>query len=197
MKLALVCAVLFLGCTAVGTTKRAKISAPFLQISQKIRDLRIGGQSELATSLAELVQGKKTLELSASDELRGPAESAIRAWNRALGREIFSLKGKGSSIRLEQVASLADGDEQGSSNIRISNLGSEALYTGSILVSSLYEKRLLTHSEKVAVLVHELGHVLGLEDSNKGVMGEFDPLNLRLNPTESEVRAIKEFWSKA
>lgn len=70
--------------------------------------------------------------------------------------------------------------------------------SASLYVSSKCERRLLTKSEVAQIVTHELGHLLGLSDSNeeRRLMGPFNPAEPCLSPTTEELSAVRQFRGK-
>jgi len=126
---------------------------------------------------------------------------AIDAWNDSLPTRPFRLckKGENPDVTVAKVSKVEKADDlQGEI---ITEEEPDGSIKGFVRIGSDDSGRKLSDVAIGAVLTHELGHLLGLDDAPKTVkmgtcvMGEFDPEHIALRPTSAEVGAVEQLRS--
>jgi len=123
---------------------------------------------------------------------RKSLEQAALVWNEALGASTVHLAAAGQTptVTVRKVNGIGKAkDLQGLIEVDESDNG---LYSAHVLVDARYGSHPLTDREVGAVITHELGHFLGLNDIplGTGVMGEFDPTHVIVRPSIQEASAV-------
>jgi hypothetical protein len=126
---------------------------------------------------------------------------AVHAWNKGLGLAIFAVEPNPNdaniTVRLvTKIPGVPDAQGEVLSN---GGLDTDGVVNAEILVADNVNGRKLTNAEVSTVIAHELGHVLGLDDSpnGEGLMGEFDPAKLVSQPSNQEILAVRTVRSWA
>jgi hypothetical protein len=124
-------------------------------------------------------------------------DQAIEAWRLVIPDSPFSVAkaGQKANIQVELVHEIPDCHEAQGEVESDEGLDDSGLVTARITVRDNVNGRPLTDREIGAVITHELGHLLGLDDSpdGRGIMGEFDPQRLVTVPTSEEAQAVEIF----
>ena len=125
-------------------------------------------------------------------------QQAAEEWNRALGSPHFRLSNPGEipTVSVHKVNGITGNrDLQGLIEVDETDKG---LVSAKVWVDRQCGGRDLTDREVGAVLTHELGHFLGLDDipNGTGVMGEYDPKHIVVTPSQKEVRAVSALRDK-
>lgn len=125
----------------------------------------------------------------------------VQMWSQCLSDSPFVFSNDRSpdvTVRFVDKVPL-NGDLQGLLEARQeyewSNNAQSSKLTATIYIVATTEGRLLNSDQVSQVVAHELGHLLGLRDSDNGheIMGLFDPRNPCISPSSREVSAVKEF----
>jgi hypothetical protein len=175
--------------------------------NQVLRYAQLGEKGEIAWSLVGLkamihdqgvtlgtVQSKGDLQQLADFDLA--LRGASRIWNQKLGQRIFEVNNSNPAIRIKLVGHLPNQSAcLGCMNYKrvIRSSANGPIYTldGTIDVVRTHQGRYLSRLELQEVLTHELGHLLGLEDSaTPGIMAEFDALKLAFEPSVTEIESL-------
>lgn len=119
-------------------------------------------------------------------------EQAADAWNIALGARIVRVVNsvKDANMTVKLVNGIGDHHEsQGDIEVFTTEGG---VFSAEVLVDSQTGNRALSNREIGAVVTHEMGHFLGLDDlpGDNEIMGEFDPSHLVVRPSKEEADAI-------
>lgn len=128
----------------------------------------------------------------------------IQTWTERLGESPFAFtKSDKPDIKVVFVSDIESGDDvQGQVHclrqVAWGRKGSSYRIKGTILIRDNVDGRQLDSSEKTAVIEHELGHVLGLDDDENPshLMGPFVAGQPVDGPTEDEVETVQEFRSE-
>lgn len=133
-------------------------------------------------------------------ELQTPLSEAVSVWNTALGEPAF-LQVRSTAEADFVVVFLGEAEYPGHAGraeiqfrYRISAAGMETERKGTIRVARSVHGAPLSEREKVTVLLHEMGHVLGLDDvSDRGaLMAPLNRQNPARGPTPEEVATVLE-----
>ena len=117
---------------------------------------------------------------------------AANAWNKALGANFVRVVD--SVDEANMTVNLVDGigeDHESQGDIEVFETG-DGVFSAQVLVDVHSGNRSLTDREIGAVVTHELGHFLGLDDlpGDNQIMGEFDPDHLVVHPSNDEANAV-------
>jgi len=132
-------------------------------------------------------------------------ESAAEEWNRSLGFPVFRVgrRGEAAEIRFELVESLL---RDGRPIAGLADWRRDVWYEPTCrsriealirLRTTQEDGRPMPQSALLQTAVHELGHILGLADSDHGVMGPLDPERGYLPPTAAEIEAVRAIFADA
>ena len=122
---------------------------------------------------------------------------AIHAWNECISDHPFRLASPGeeASINVSKLADIQEASRlQGQIEIDASPSGH---LKAKVEISDRDRGQLLSDTAIGAVLNHELGHFVGLDDSlesdssGQEVMGDFDPEHLVLRPSAAEESTVR------
>ena len=132
-------------------------------------------------------------------------QEASQTWNQALGLEAFSLAPRGGNA--DVTFRFVDSLRSGSTEIAGLTDWKRQVWYGpdyQCRITGIVRARtVLPNGSPVSagamrhILLHELGHVLGLTDGGDGVMGPLDPDDPVLAPSQQEVRLIKVLAGEA
>jgi hypothetical protein len=135
-------------------------------------------------------------------EMLSPVVSrAVAVWGNSLQDSPFVVASDKDRIDVKVRfvdAIIAGPDAQGRMDVRrdyYAGKGHGFRITATVSIRRTYNGRPLTEDQATGVLVHELGHLLGLDDEGvkDGVMGPFHPQKVILEPTREEVVAIEKY----
>lgn len=191
---------------AFADSKKVTLESGVSQHLVTARRLLDEGKSREAIVHAQVVSLESPIRLlEAGSAFDGRILEAATIWNRTLGIEALRVvaRHEGHDItfrfvqdlryRDQEVAGLTDwtrevwfGEESG---CRIHGLVRARI--------RLPEGRAMPAPALTQILLHELGHVLGLADGGDGVMGPLDPDHPILSPSTAELRAIEELVREA
>ena len=126
-----------------------------------------------------------------------PAEvlnQASNAWNAGAGSHWVRIADGRHTCNLSVQLVDQISEEPGQQGLIEVNRDDEGNMSASVLIKRTCDDRPLSNLEIGAVLTHEIGHFLGLDDvtGNDFIMGEFDRSHLVLKPNPEEVAAIQE-----
>jgi hypothetical protein len=169
-----------------------------------IADAESGNRGRAEASLASLLMAKGvTIGMEYPGAMAGAVEHGIRVWRSRLEDCPFRfVTGSKADVKIKFVDAISsEGDVQG--QIRVRRLfrwgsgGPSYRVEGAILVCRYVEGRALSQPEVAAVVEHELGHLLGLDDDERPgmLMGPFvagEPVD---GPSEQEVDKVADFRS--
>lgn len=132
-------------------------------------------------------------------------EQAAGVWNQSLGFPVFRLghRGETTEVRFEMVPSLI---RDGRPVAGLADWRRDVWYEPTCRSRIEALIRLRTTQEDgqpmpqdalLQTAVHELGHILGLADSDQGVMAPLDPSRRFLPPAPAEVEAVRSIFADA
>lgn len=130
---------------------------------------------------------------------------ASETWNRSLGLTAFAIASRGvqPDINFRFVPELRNGNTEIAG---LTDWSREVWYEPDYRcqIKGLVRARTILPGGKTVsneamtqILLHELGHVLGLADGGDGVMGPLDPDRPILAPSQQEIRLLKVFIGEA
>ncbi|CAN5459760.1 hypothetical protein BH11ARM1_BH11ARM1_18040 [soil metagenome] len=132
--------------------------------------------------------------------------SAINLWNQSLGQPVFRMEPSSVTanivVRLVNKVQGEGTDIQGclqfQRNLTWNHIESTARVVGQVEIRDNLDDRYLTKSEVTRVMTHELGHLLGLDDSSDdtGVMADFIPGEGIKKPSAEELGSVTDFRKK-
>ncbi len=171
-------------------------------VSPMAMSMRQGRVSSLVSRSARLEKAEGILlSKGARIAFAGSAKAnlalnlAINRWNHALGESLFAIENSTdeANITVRLVDSIGDGEEVQGEVLASDGEGSDGLVTAKILIRDNVRGKKLTGDQVAEVIAHELGHLLGLEDSSTetGLMGEFDGNHLVTGPNSDEIAAVR------
>lgn len=201
---------------AVGVPASATPTDPNLLVSEQAQSClkralldAQNGQPRAALARLESILPTKPLSVGIAYETipsggRGfvdGVKQAVAEWAKHLPEPAFTfVDSDRSDITVRFVESVPGKEElQGFIEARYEYNWTESSHScrvsASLYVSSRCERRLLTQSEVAQIVTHELGHILGLSDSNEArrLMGPFNPAEPCLTPTTEELVAVRKF----
>lgn len=121
---------------------------------------------------------------------RQAIKDAAQGWNRTIGTQVLTEAGKSDEASL--FITSGSSNDQGLA---------VTTHSGDIVPeSAIIELRsVCSFGDAYGVATHELGHVLGLADGERGCMGplpeEFDPSTMFWLPTDEELRYLKDIYT--
>jgi len=157
-------------------------------------DARNHGRTEFARGVFHAIRLDGGITLGASDLHAAEVARAAEAWNESIGTKVFRVVRGGDPDLQVRAVSVLEGDDQGEVDTDLELPGADHYrLTGGISICGLDHGVPLTADEFTAVVVHELGHVLGLDDcsNGSGAMGDYDAAHLALRPSADEVSLVK------
>ncbi|CAN5366020.1 hypothetical protein BH11ARM2_BH11ARM2_35950 [soil metagenome] len=160
---------------------------------------RAKGQLSAEAALLEGVRlGRTRVAVEGNDPLLARAlDEGIAIWRAVLPDAPFVASSDGTAeVKLRFVDSVDGPDGMGKVEARRRywyGKGHGAKLSGTILVRRTVGARPIRESEASAVIAHELGHLLGLDDvATPGpIMGPFVPGDPAEAPTKAEVASVK------
>lgn len=144
---------------------------------------------------------QKTVPAGA-DYFNEAVSQGVNVWSKHLPDSPFSFINaeQQPAVTVRFVKALNAGEDlqgliEAKHEFRWSSRSHESRVTATLYVVHSVDRRLLKSEEVSQVVAHELGHLLGLSDTThgNGLMGAFDPWHPVCEPTESELRAVREF----
>lgn len=179
---------------AWATGKLRTILPASLKLAAQAGAYRASGAPQMAAPLEKVlgISHAIPIQISGSPEQQAAARRAISTWNSALGRQAL-VEDPQASLKLQFKQRLQVRDELGRTNYRYSLSGGDWQRVGEIFISTTLDGKNLKPSQIQAIILHELGHVLGLEDGGEGCMNEFDPRRPVLAPSSEEVATLVRF----
>jgi hypothetical protein len=176
--------------------------------AQVLRYAKLGEQGHVRWSLtglrAMILEDGVTIGFESARpnaEVESAMRSAGTTWNRVLGRRVFKFASPGENpmLRVEVAGALTKGFSDHclgladfERQIEISESAAKYALKGRISVVRTHHGRTLSAGQLSEVFVHELGHVLGLDDEEKliGAMSRFDLESPRQGPSQSEIETV-------
>ncbi len=141
-----------------------------------------------------LVQKGVTIGFENPNQDSAPLKRAANCWNQSLGVTLFRV-GANPDLVVRVQKEVAGGDAQGEIDFE-HKLDVNGTYEthGVIQVAADTAQGPMTITETAAVVTHELGHLLGLDDDphGTGIMGDFDSLHLVTAPSKEEIASVKD-----
>jgi len=152
------------------------------------------GRLEFAQGVFHAIRLDGGINVGVSAQHFAEVERAAETWNDSLGTVVFRVVRDGDADLRVRTVSVLDGEDQGEVDTDLELLGAgHYRLTGDISICDQKGSQPITSKEFTAVVLHELGHVLGLDDcpNGNGAMADFDPTHLILHPSEAEVTLVK------
>jgi hypothetical protein len=189
-----------LACLSPAATSLSFDSMNLLQMA--VSETRSGHKGEAQACLScLLMSGGVTIGMEWPGAMSGTVEHAVQVWQSRLDDCPFRyVDGAKADIRVRFVDEIpAGGDVQGQIKVqrtlRWGSHGAGYRLKGWIMVRQNVDGRPLTQPEIAAVVEHELGHLLGLDDDDRVgmLMGPFaagEPVD---GPTIEEVVKVAAF----
>ena len=185
---------------------RVPLSHEVDETLQQVRQAAQEGDYQLALALVEGTLLSKPLKMSVSSSTPSrmhtqAAKVAVKTWNRVLKGDFpvqYVEDEDEADLIIEFVPYLDSGFQATLGHIsfnreyRWSKAHREYRAYGKIKVALESQGQKLSHSEIRGVVLHELGHLLGLEDTSDsgvlmGIMMRGEPI---LEPTQAEINAV-------
>jgi len=205
----LVCSVLLAGCVCLGGASEGN----FVRLEPCVtthlghaQRLLSEGRLREAKAHCEVVAFGSPLGLRPlGSKFDSILERAAGVWNESLGFPVFRIgrRGEATEVRFEMVQSLL---RDGQPIAGLADWRRDVWYepTCRSRVEALIRLRTtqedgqpMPQDALLQTAVHELGHILGLADSDQGVMAPLDPARRFQPPTPAEIEAVQSIFADA
>lgn len=211
----LVSCTLFLAPRAIASNDAAGTNSDVSRLINQADGDILGRRFQMALAKLETIVHPQGVKLTIDRESDGGPEAellaralsrAIDAWDAALGGSPvrMALTDEAPDLKVRFVSSIGGAtDRMGqikmTRTFRWNAKDHDSSVGGAIEGVTRIEGRAIKEAEAANILMHEIGHVLGLDDayaSQSGVMGMFDVRQIKRVPSDNEVSAVLKLRSE-